>query len=100
MKPGDTVEFTLTFTGKLVRARGKYVVVRTNRGSHQIPVDNIVRVIDPEPDEAEVIKIARCSACDRTPGVSCVHKQTGKPVKHPHKERVQAYVEATGWTPK
>ena len=76
MKPGDTVEFTLTFTGKFVRARGKYVVVRTNRGSHQIPVDNIVRVIDPEPDEAEVIKIARCSACDRTPGVSCVHKQT------------------------
>lgn len=99
MKPGDTVKFQLTFTGVVVKERNGYVTVRTKRGEQTIPTSDVLEVLEPEPDEEEVVKYVRCPGCLVVAGVPCRHKQSGSEIKHPHKERVELYVEVTGWTP-
>lgn len=100
-KPGDTVDFTLTFRGKVVKVRDVWVTIRTSKGVHQILRSDVKRIIDPTPDESEVIRTVTCPGCHSAIGSPCGHKQKQPrtPVRHPHKERIEFYIETTGWTP-
>lgn len=96
--PGDAVRFTLTFSGVVTRVRGDYVTIRTKRGEYAIDRRDVVGVIDARPNPAEVVRLVRCPGCGRVAGAACVHKQSGRPIKHPHIERVDLYIQVTGWS--
>jgi hypothetical protein len=98
--PGDAVKFTLTFSGIVTRVKGQYVGVQTKRSLHTVPLADIVEVLAPTPPEDRVVGEVWCRACLAIVGSPCTHKQkTGKVLKHPHKERVDRWVQITGWTP-
>lgn len=90
-KPGDTVKFNLQFTGIVVKTSPRFLRVRTKRNDIDIPIEDLVEVLEPEPDEADVIAEEPCSGCWVDPGEPCRHKQTLETIKHPHKERVRLY---------
>jgi len=99
-KPGDVVEYTQTFRGVVVRVHGNHIHVRNRKFTTQIMQDQVVRIIDPQPDEAQVVAEINCPGCGAGAGYVCRHKQKKNPyapLKHPHKERVDLWIKVTGW---
>jgi hypothetical protein len=103
-KPGDTIRYTLEFTGVVARIRASrdgtetYITVRNNRGEQTILASQVTEILDPEPPEADVIAGVRCPVCRQPSGKPCLHRVLpDKELKHPHHERIAEYIHATNW---
>ena len=106
-KPGDAVRYHLTFTGIVVaktssRKGHVYVKIRDTGGERIIPLEDVVEILTPTPDEDDVVATVRCPRCNRSPSAACSDLRKGyenETTKHPHHDRVEKYIEVTGWQP-
>lgn len=104
VKPGDVVEYTQTFRAVVVRTHqgrdGNHIHIRSKNFTTQIMEDQVVRIIDPQPDEVQVVAEINCWDCGSRAGEACTHKQVpDRKLKHPHKRRIELWIKVTGWKP-